>query len=680
MGWLPDTSLGSYIEGFDPEARGVRLEKPVDFMRARDVDDALRSLAEFVPADALTKLPEDQLDALIDRVLIPPLRQYCRVFEPAVETPEEWPCLVDMLATDWSVCLPLVEWTIAPHRFTPATRMMLLANFADTTRSKPVLLVLMSPRDWCNAFLQQDNLKDVVYGARSLGLIVQGRTMADATAKVDRVAKQYGMNGRLGQVVIGGHGSDSSQEIAADGGNIDVAHDPKGNGTEALIDTILNDLDPATANLVFAGCLLNSHEFDVDLRGLEGKPAQIVAKLRAHMAAHPNVVDYVRSRMAATGRSSDIVAANAPIEFQAMQVAPDTGKVGLRNPKDPFIAGSKLDFFSTGGHPEAVLRASIECCANPQIGIAATTLVIRQRIAMTARSPDYWRTCVRVAFELALPASPDGDVDVAKLVDLSPRTATWSGIHARLSADVIANSVHADEAAKVFGAITALQGIGKDVDPDFDNVLHAAAYQAWTKYVPSRATQMMEALSASHLDVPTFEQQLSLAIVTPLLAALLPVTSAPTRGQMLLALAVADLEEPVPTPVRDFLRAVAGGPAARAFPDGLDVATLLPIGVDRVLQRIGLSDVTAPVHVDLDRAATTETRWTRVGIAHDEVIAHVAIVRDGPDDQANVIGRVRKGGKVHVVAGVGDDARTITWVMIDFDGKVGYVRWSSLRY
>ncbi len=291
---------------------------------------------------------------------------------------------------------------------------------------------------------------------------------------------------------------------------------------------------------------------DADKSKLNGPVGEVEKQLRAKLKAHPNLVDYVKARMAATGHNASVTAANSSTIFATFNVDAATGKAQLKDPGDPDVGGSKLGYLRTGLEPQGALRAALECCADPAIGIASTSAEIRKRVIALVGTHEQGLASIRLGFQLALPHA--GNVDVAKLADLSHRVSIWGDLDASTPAQRLADSVRANEAKTVFDALLAL-GRGDDVDADI--------HQAWMKYDPTHAAAMMTKLSTSGMTVETFKQQLSRAIVDSHLATMLPISGMPTTGQMLLALTIADANDALPAVVRDFLRAAAGGGGAR---------------------------------------------------------------------------------------------------------------------
>ena len=129
--------------------------------------------------------------------------------------------------------------------------------------------------------------------------------------------------GRLGQVVIAGHGSDQSVEMSSPGtgawvdeqnkrvgydqADIDSKNDPSKNGTKLLFDTVIKRMDPADVNIVFAGCLVGSHDIPQNTK-VSSNTATTQKNLQDALKKHPNLADYVRGRISAAGATGTVQA------------------------------------------------------------------------------------------------------------------------------------------------------------------------------------------------------------------------------------------------------------------------------------------------------------------------------------------------------------------------------------
>ncbi|MGE0546108.1 MAG: DUF4157 domain-containing protein [Kofleriaceae bacterium] len=697
--------LKKYAACFDSAAETLQISTPATTMaRALQLGQAIIELETFVPTPVLrVVIPESGLIYLVDKGKLPELKKYYQQFKPTLESAEEWEHVEKLLTETVAKYTPLVNWVHDLHIFTTATRMTMLANIGDKSRKRPVMLVLFSASDWNSAFLQASNLEGAILNPKNLAIVVQGATsIANATTAVNTVADSYGQRtrrwdwptwsmvyspGRLGQVVIAGHGSDQSVEMASPGTNPKaqadnryVAYDeapidssnPKANGTELLIDTVLARMDPKDANVVFAGCLVGSHDIPGTTNVSNAATAQ--ANLQAAISAHPNLSDYVRQRMVAAGITGKVHAANGSTTFESFNLDPATGKARLSNADDPDISGTKLEYVKTGIEPEGALRAALECYADPAIGPTKVTAEIRARVKALEKEPGWWHTVTRLGFERCLPPIP-ADVDVAMMLDVVHRIEAWffAGWPNMINVQNLANRVTAGEAADVFkGMLTSSWAVADH--------LKVGVPEAWMQHDPGKAADFMAALTASGLKRETFQPLLARGIVDPLLPTLLPI-GAPTKGQMILALTIAVKDGAgMPKPVREFLRAAAGGATTTTFPAALGVGPIIaPTGELSVLENIGLAPASAPApssgsdttevdaNVDANHNNKNET-YIEVTPHEATVTATELNVRRRATKSSSVIDRVVMGSVVRVMGQTANG-----WSFIDHNGKTGFV-------
>ncbi|HET7500803.1 MAG TPA: DUF4157 domain-containing protein, partial [Kofleriaceae bacterium] len=273
-------AVRAFAAGSATTAQTVRITRPpAKLDRAIELGKAMVDLQAFVPSLVLRIcINQTTLEALVDEKLIDRLREYYAKFSPTIENPAEQAPLLALLRGGLAPFAPLIGWVHDLHVFTPATRLQLVANVADKSRKRPVMLVLMSGLDWNAAFLQAANLASAVANPANLALVVQGSaSLGAATAMVNKVADDYGQvpkaggKARLGQVVIAGHGQADLVEQTTPGTGAfnrddktvgytqaEIHPTAPGDDSEKLIDTILTRMDPADARVVFAGCLVGS--------------------------------------------------------------------------------------------------------------------------------------------------------------------------------------------------------------------------------------------------------------------------------------------------------------------------------------------------------------------------------------------------------------------------------------
>jgi hypothetical protein len=700
------SKLKKYAQCFNPALQTVQLTTAATTMaRALELGQAIVDLEAFVPKPVLrVVIPESGLLYLVDKKKIADFKKYYATHSPTLETPAEWPHVQDLLVEGVAKYASLAGFVADLHIFTPAGRQRLVANVADKSRSKPVMLILMSATDWNTAFMQAANLEGAITNNKNLAIVVQGpASLGAATGMVNKVADDYGQQtksldwsgwpprvvtskGKLGQVVIAGHGSDQSVEMASPGtgasasaDNRNVSYDEAGinsgnpgAGTEALIDAVISRMDPKDANVVFAGCLVGSHEIPAGT-DLSGGSAAAQTELQKQLKAHPNLRDYVEARMKLAGVTGTVQAANGSTTFSSFNVNA-AGKAQLSNPDDPHIGGTKLQYVQTGVEPEGVLRAILECFADPAIGPTKVTAEMRTRAAALKGVTEWWQAITHLGLELCMPPA-GSDVNAATVLDVSHRIAGWffGGWAEMIGVQAMANSTRPAEVATVFPAIMA-------TDTATEDFLNVGGRIAWMQHDAAQAAPMMAALTASSLKRETFKPLLARGIIDPKLATLLPV-GAPTKGQLILALTIAvDDGVAMPAPVKTFLRAAAGGKTTSTFPAALGVGPLIaPSSEISVLEAIGLapksapsaSSGSAPVVVDGNVDANhNKTNETYVTVAPREAKVNVGTlnVRREASVSSKIIDTVSSGDTVRVMG------ETMSgWSFIDHDGKTGFV-------
>jgi hypothetical protein len=676
-------AIKAYAAGSAAAAQTVRITKPAPTVaRAIELGKAMIDLV-YVPGPVLRVCIEQAtLEKLVDGHLLPVLKDYFARFKPTIENPDEQAPLLALLGTGLAPYAPLVGWIHDLHAFTSLTLTTLAANVTNTSRSKPVLLILHSGLDWNTAFLQASNLQDAVTNGANLALVLQGATsLAEETARVDKIADDYGQKpspgakGRLGQVVFAGHGQATTVEQATPGtgaksrGDQTVEYDeedlsPKalGDASYTLIDKVLTRMDPADARVVFAGCLVGSHDV-ADSPDL-ADPKKAAKAINDSIKANPNLADLVKQRMKALKVKGTVVAANASTQFDRFNVDL-AGKAQMSSPDDPAIAGSKAEYVQTGVEPEGAMRAALETWADPKFGPTWTTNKMRKHVADVAASKDWDISLTRTAFKLALPAS--GNVNPQVINDLAHRVGDWGETGWIDSADPagLARAVKPAEAPVVYPVMLVSDQVAGF--PDLTTVVQ----EAWMSVDASHTASFRAALDATTLTRNKLTTLLDDSLINPKLATLLPTPSpaAPSQGQLRLALAIAVKRgSGMPAEVKTFLVGAAGGSTTTSFPAALGVPALLDGASElEILRNVGLAPGAQPdnANVDVDQDKTNET-FVAVD-PHQVTIVAPKDARAKPDATAPVLAGLTPGMTVQVVGASG------TWTVVDVGGKIGFV-------
>lgn len=174
------------------------------------------------------------------------------------------------------------------HRFEADVLDELKANQANKSKTLPVTLVVHSSLDHNGAFHRDPEMTRLFtgYKGQRLTLMIEGReSLGQITAQIPTLAKEYGVDDKLDQVLIAGHGDARSMEMAGSvewvkgekkysTEDIDLDEKRKRRGketeTEKLLDAIVEamptDDDVAggrdKGRIVLNACLTNSNIVD----------------------------------------------------------------------------------------------------------------------------------------------------------------------------------------------------------------------------------------------------------------------------------------------------------------------------------------------------------------------------------------------------------------------------------
>jgi hypothetical protein len=356
----------------------------------------LLDLKTVIPAATLAaSVSEAQFLDVHSSALVPALRAYFTTFQPNLEMtyeptagarPLEFQNMLDLLRGPGTAPFATLLGRVRNlHRFPPAMLANLVLNFADHSRRRPVHLILHGSHDAAGAFQRSVHLfADLVADPRSLHLMLEGRdTVANITAVVPAIAAAYGQpdatgTPRIGQVMIAGHGEFQQVQLAQnDEMNLDPANPKQRTDTLDLINTLMANMDPATARVVYAGCLVGSSPVPA------GTPA---AGIGPHLAGHQNLAQVTDQAAVAHGiPAGRTQAARASVALGASSSLMDAaGNMAVQYPFDPTAYGDALTYVATGHEPEGLFRAAVEVAATAGPAVAEAQLRTRLATGVTA--------------------------------------------------------------------------------------------------------------------------------------------------------------------------------------------------------------------------------------------------------------------------------------------------------
>ena len=114
-------------------------------------------------------------------------------------------------------------------------------------------------------------------------------------------------------------------------------------------------MDPATARVVYAGCLVGSNPVPAGTPG---------AAIGGHLAGHRNLVTATEDAAAAHGIARGRTqGARASVALARRVVHGRAGNMAIQYPFDPNAYGDALTYVATGHEPEGLFRAAVEVAA-----------------------------------------------------------------------------------------------------------------------------------------------------------------------------------------------------------------------------------------------------------------------------------------------------------------------------
>lgn len=264
------------------------------------------------------------------------------------------------------------------HRFEQALLDQLIANRADRSRSKPLLLVLHSGTDHNGAFHREAALTSMVTNANNLTLMIEGATSLEAAgARFTALARAYGQAGRVKQVMLAGHGGPTQMELAGRPGAPDeiVSGAPGSRNrkrTEKFLRNLVAVMAPGPdAHIVLNACLTAAEPV---ADNLPANPALARATILHSLTTNPSIATLIRNM--AGGRT---VEGNVASVGAGSYITP-TGELHQTIPGDPAASSTDpADYVENGHEPEGAARSLVVLWARS--GEAAATAAITARKA-----------------------------------------------------------------------------------------------------------------------------------------------------------------------------------------------------------------------------------------------------------------------------------------------------------
>jgi hypothetical protein len=572
------TDLEVYCRGCDSAGHTVRLHAGGALADRIALGGMLKILETGIPGIVLeATMTELQLRKIQTDGLILSLMNYLLVFHPHLQetvgsaagltagTRSETQMLLDFVkAPGMLAYLPLFGRVRNLHRFAPDALTQLQNNFSDFSHAKPVYLILYSGHDYDSAFIRSQALFETILKDRSkLVLMLEGQdSLQDIIDKVPKIATDYGQPdaggvNRIAQVMIAGHGSSKSVEMAGTGapridaeGKVqyqteDLDLDKNNAKTVKLLEVLMENLNPATARVVYAGCLVGSTEVPVkDAKGAALGAADV--KKEVNNPARKSLAATTRDIAAAKGRGGAVVeGSRASVGLKGSASLMDAaGNFHMDYTFDPTSFGTANIYVATGKEPEGLLRAAVEVAAVDPI-VAANQLRTRSLIAPR----DAWYDPVTLALvrEAISGVAPGAPIDIVKLNQLANIAADFFlSYWASRSLAFFGSEVNVNPAAaNLYTAVTAIPVMAAPAEQETKegrfilelgwSMLNPARSANVIAYLDARA-ELTAAILAKHMSVPWLNSVVASA-------SLFPAGAAATDGRIRLALAWMKLDD-----------------------------------------------------------------------------------------------------------------------------------------
>jgi hypothetical protein len=270
------------------------------------------------------------------------------------------------------------------HRFEKPALDTLKVNYNDVSKTKPLTLILHSALDHNGAFHRDFNLTEVIQKPAINTLMIEGKeTLDEVKSQITPLAKKYGKNDKIDQVMFAGHGNARSIQLAGTikntGGKVEEVNDSINlNGNKVKSDEVFDELlknidDSATApadkqkhrTLVFNACLTNSNQVNPAASTGLTKTDEIKKAFLANIKTTGSLTTYLQDKANTLNKDLKVKGSNASFG-QIGLIDKGTNALDLISTDDPKLTASKLVYMEFGTEPTGALRAAVESWATDE--------------------------------------------------------------------------------------------------------------------------------------------------------------------------------------------------------------------------------------------------------------------------------------------------------------------------
>ncbi len=298
-----------------------------------------------------------------------------------------------------------IPYIRSPHRLDPNVLPKLENNFKDQSRSRPVVVVVMSALDFEGDLHGYAGLSRLISDSTSLVLAIEaGDQLRDVQQALQEVAATYGQDNKIQDLVVLSHEVYDHDKLADQielAGDVSFREQSQTTSRDSL--TVPQGNDPGH-HVVEIERFLRQLTFLLETRWGAPAPSRLVLDIKAGRIAEPpgtklaralrlgkdlpNFIrdlagNYVRDNSVPGQPVLDIVVTNPNFAGNTNLVVGEDGRPTLGSNDDPAATGSKLEYVRSGMDPERVLRAIIDVWE-------PAWAVVEQRVEHPPKPIDAW--------------------------------------------------------------------------------------------------------------------------------------------------------------------------------------------------------------------------------------------------------------------------------------------------
>ncbi len=576
------------------------------------------------------------------------------------------------------------------HHFRKGALAGLKKNVADTSRAKPLAVVLHSTVDHNGAFHRDENIDLIATSPKSNTILIEGSGTLDAAgASLEAAVKTYGQGTppKARQIMLAGHGNSRVTELAGDrdatGAIVEENVDLDNNAKESLelINTMLANLDSdPKARIVLNGCLTASSSANPPLpRGATpAERKQAHDDLAKELAANKSLADTIRDMAAKNGiKPGQVSAALSSFGNEVSLIDPKTGDLGLSSPDDPLMTSAdKFAYVAEAGEATGAGRALVECILADPVKAEASA---KARLKISKARTTWDDTIIKVLYTETL--KDTGDIAFINLASELSGGISECQFEGSCRPHMI-SSAEPDVLDRMLKPLVA----NKEVTGQKPPLMQLVFFQVWMLHDATKHAPFLKALA--QLTVQEAAPYVNIALVAGELPALLPdPPSADAAGELRLALLdVAENGASADAASIAYMRkrrsgAVFANPAeiTKALGGRTSAAAVLEDIKEPVPTGPPVAGQAAPpeenYNVDTDGDGTNDTYVEPMvmnGVNVSKAIGGSAEtpVHQKPDDKSPVLGKLPDVASVNITGKSGD------WYCIEFgpDKKPGFAK------